>query len=43
MVGASKKRLIRVTEGNLRNSHLYVNGNTDFFPGRLFWGRDTRI
>ena len=32
MVGRNKKRLIRVTGGNLRNSHLYVNGHHDFFP-----------
>jgi hypothetical protein len=27
-----RKRLLRVTAGNLRNSHLYVNGHYDFFP-----------
>jgi DNA (cytosine-5)-methyltransferase 1 len=27
-----KKRLLRVTAGNLRHSHLYVNGHYDFFP-----------
>ena len=27
-----KKRLLRVTAGNLRQSHLYVNGHYDFFP-----------
>lgn len=26
------KRLLRVTAGNLRNNHLYVNGHYDFFP-----------
>jgi len=32
MVGADQKRSILVTAGNLRNNHLYVNGNHDFFP-----------
>lgn len=27
-----KKRLIRVTEGNLRHNHLYVRQHLDFFP-----------
>lgn len=27
-----KKRLIRVTAGNIRQSHIYVSGNHDFFP-----------
>ena len=27
-----KKRLLRVTAGNVRQSHLYVNGHYDFFP-----------
>ena len=26
------KRLLQVTPGNLRHSHLYVNGHYDFFP-----------
>ena len=29
---ANKKRLLRVTAGNLRQNHLYVNGHYDFFP-----------
>lgn len=29
--GADTKRLLRVTAGNLRNSHLYINGHYDFF------------
>ena len=29
---AEKKRLLQVTAGNLRHSHLYVNGHYDFFP-----------
>jgi len=29
---ADRKRLFRVTAGNLRQSHLYVNGHYDFFP-----------
>ena len=32
MVGSNEKRLFRVTAGNLRNNHLYVNGHHDFFP-----------
>jgi site-specific DNA-methyltransferase (cytosine-N4-specific) len=28
----SKKRLLRVTAGNLRQSHIYVRGHLDFFP-----------
>lgn len=27
-----RKRLISVTEANVRNSHLYLTGHTDFFP-----------
>jgi hypothetical protein len=26
------RRLLRVTPGNIRNSHLYVRGHYDFFP-----------
>jgi len=29
---ADRKRLFRVTPGNLRHSHLYVTGHYDFFP-----------
>ena len=29
---ADKKRLLRVTSGNLKNNHLYINGHFDFFP-----------
>lgn len=29
---ADKKRLFRVTAGNLRQNHLYVHGHYDFFP-----------
>jgi DNA (cytosine-5)-methyltransferase 1 len=32
MIGINEKRQIRVTEGNIRNSHLYINGHYDFFP-----------
>ncbi|MCC7292625.1 MAG: DNA (cytosine-5-)-methyltransferase [Phycisphaerales bacterium] len=35
---ADKKRLIRVTEGNLRNNHLYVKDHLDFFPGDVIGG-----
>ena len=27
-----RKRLFRVTAGNLRQNHLYINGHYDFFP-----------
>ena len=29
---ADKKRLLRVTAGNLRHNHLYIHGHYDFFP-----------
>ena len=29
---ADRKRLFRVTAGNLRQNHLYVHGHYDFFP-----------
>ncbi|MGD0655266.1 MAG: hypothetical protein ABSA16_13045 [Thermoguttaceae bacterium] len=29
---AKRKRLLRVTAGNLRQHHLYINGHYDFFP-----------
>ncbi len=29
---ADKKRLFRVTAGNLRQNHLYIHGHYDFFP-----------
>jgi DNA (cytosine-5)-methyltransferase 1 len=28
----NRKRLISVTEGNVRHHHLYLNGHVDFFP-----------
>jgi DNA (cytosine-5)-methyltransferase 1 len=33
---ADRKRLIRVTAGNLRNSHVYITGHHDFFPDDCF-------
>ena len=27
-----EKRLLRVTAGNLRHRHIYINGHYDFFP-----------
>ncbi|MGQ0637540.1 MAG: DNA cytosine methyltransferase [Planctomycetaceae bacterium] len=33
--GIDKKRILRVTAGNLRQSHLYINGHFDFFPADL--------
>jgi DNA (cytosine-5)-methyltransferase 1 len=29
---ANKERVLHITAGNLRQSHLYVNGHCDFFP-----------
>ena len=29
---AQRKRLFRVTAGNLRQNHIYINGHYDFFP-----------
>jgi hypothetical protein len=29
---AERKRLIRITAGNVRQKHIYVNGHFDFFP-----------
>jgi len=33
-----KRRLIEVTPGNLRNSHVYITGMRDFFPTDAFGG-----
>jgi DNA (cytosine-5)-methyltransferase 1 len=33
---SERKRLIRVTAGNIRNSHIYVTGHYDFFPADCF-------
>jgi hypothetical protein len=32
----NRKRLISVTEGNLRNRHLYITGHHDFFPEEYY-------
>lgn len=37
-VEADKKRLLRVTAGNIRHSHVYVNGHYDFFPSDCIGG-----
>ncbi len=37
---AERKRLIRVTAGNLRNSHIYITGHYDFFPRDCIGGSD---
>ena len=29
---ADRKRLIRITAGNLRHHHIYIGGHYDFFP-----------
>jgi hypothetical protein len=33
-----KKRLLRVTAGNIRNNHIYIKGHYDFFPPNCFGG-----
>ncbi|MGB2984663.1 MAG: DNA (cytosine-5-)-methyltransferase [Phycisphaerae bacterium] len=33
-----RKRLIQVTAGNLRNSHIYITGHHDLFPSDCFGG-----
>lgn len=35
---ADKKRLLKVTAGNVRHSHVYVNGHYDFFPPECIGG-----
>lgn len=32
LIETDRRRLLRVTAGNLRQSHIYVRGNYDFFP-----------
>jgi hypothetical protein len=32
----NRKRLISITEGNLRNHHLYISGHHDFFPDECY-------
>ncbi len=32
---ADRKRLLRITAGNLRNHHIYIRGHYDFFPNEL--------
>lgn len=33
---ADRKRLIKITAGNIRNSHIYITGHNDFFPADCF-------
>ena len=35
---AERKRLVRVTAGNIRNSHIYITGHLDFFPSDCLGG-----
>jgi len=35
-------RLISITEGNLRNHHLYITGHHDFFPEECYGPSDAR-
>jgi DNA modification methylase len=32
----NRKRLVSITEGNLRNHHLYITGYHDFFPAECY-------
>lgn len=36
IAGAESTRLIQVTAGNIRNSHVYITGHHDFFPSECF-------
>lgn len=38
----NRMRLISVTEGNLRNHHLYITGHHDFFPEECYGPSDAR-
>ena len=38
--GGRHRRLLKVTAGNLRNSHIYIAGLYDFFPADVFGGSD---
>jgi hypothetical protein len=38
----NRKRLIALTEGNLRNHHLYITGRHDFFPGECYGRSNAR-
>ena len=33
---SSRKRLIAITPGNLRNNHIYISGHHDFFPPEVY-------
>ncbi|MCH8151659.1 MAG: hypothetical protein IH830_04725 [Planctomycetes bacterium] len=39
---ADRKRLLRVTAGNLRQYHIYINGHYDFFPKDAVGGANRR-
>jgi hypothetical protein len=38
----NRKRLISITEGNLRNHHLYITGCHDFFPKECYGQSSTK-
>ena len=38
----NRKRVISVTEGNLRNHHLYISGHHDFFPDECYGSASAR-
>lgn len=33
---SDRKRLVSIQGGNLRNNHIYISGNLDFFPNECF-------
>lgn len=37
-LGDERRRIVRITEGNLRNSHIYVKGLEDFLPADIVGG-----
>jgi DNA (cytosine-5)-methyltransferase 1 len=37
-----KKRLISITQGNIKNSHIYITGHHDFFPCESFGASNQR-
>jgi len=36
---ADKKRLLKITAGNIRQSHIYINGHLDFFPEECVYSK----
>jgi len=38
----SKKRLISITGGNIRNDHIYISGHHDFFPKECYGSSESK-